>query len=266
MKINMTFAKLKQLSKFKKWIIIAITLTIFGLSSLSFLAFAKTNVLQTSSNIEVNKEIKFSITKTVSDLKDFLSRTDESDTDKTSENEDSKKINLADIPDLIDKQIYFALTNDKQGLEDKEKVEEYKRKNPKVFSILGDFLYIIKDPQSLDEFVQWNSLVDKNYQQMLSSYKQNPDFFIENNLIVYRGFLLPSTSSLATQVDVNIFKIDYDQKLNKLDFYLLAPFDFGQASAYSNAKSISQKVFIFQVKKNNLLNNKTKVSEKIFQQ
>lgn len=87
----MSFAELKQLSKFKKWIIIAITLTIFGLSSLSFLAFAKTNVLQTSSNIEVNKEIKFSITKTVSDLKDFLSRTDESDTDKTSENEDSKK-------------------------------------------------------------------------------------------------------------------------------------------------------------------------------
>lgn len=114
---------------------------------------------------------------------------------------------------------------------------------------MGDFLYIIKDPQSLDEFVQWNSLVDKNYQQMLSSYKQNPDFFIENNLIVYRGFLLPSTSSFATQVDVNIFKIDYDQKLNKLDFYLLAPFDFGQASAYSNAKSISQKVFIFQVKR-----------------
>ncbi|WP_340640946.1 hypothetical protein [Mesomycoplasma hyorhinis] len=129
----MSFAELKQLSKFKKWIIIAITLTIFGLSSLSFLAFAKTNVLQTSSNIEVNKEIKFSITKTVSDLKDFLSRTDESDTDKTSENEDSKKINLADIPDLIDKQIYFALTNDKQGLEDKKKLKSIKEKILKFF-------------------------------------------------------------------------------------------------------------------------------------
>lgn len=84
-------------------------------------------MLQTSSNIEVNKEIKFSITKTVSDLKDFYPEQMNRIQIKQAKMK-IVKINLADIPDLIDKQIYFALTNDKQGLEDK-KLKSIKEKS-----------------------------------------------------------------------------------------------------------------------------------------